>query len=55
MPPTFADLLAAHPDLAHEIRWYLDTLNAPLADPELIRERAKKLNAMARKLGIVVK
>ena len=55
MPSTFADLLAVHPDLAHEIRWYLDTLNAPLADPELIRERAEKLNAMARKLGIVVK
>ena len=44
MPATFAA----------EIRWYLDMLSAPLADDESIRDRAEKLNAMARKLGVVV-
>lgn len=53
-PESFARLVAAHPEFATELTWYLEIVRKHGVDSELAKERSDRVNAIARKLGIEV-
>ena len=51
---TFSEVVAANPELAREIRWYLEVVEKHGVARELAIVRAKELDTLAESLGIQV-